>query len=79
LSPSKIAWEERENGFVLSGRLTPEKNIETAIEIIRSIRQKLQDVHLHIVSSGYDLKYRKKDFRLRDQNEQWLFLQENIR
>ncbi len=77
LKPAKIPWGERENGFILSGRLSPDKNIETAIEIIRKVRQKEPDAHLHILSSGYDLSCRKKILDLIDQNSQWLFLQEN--
>jgi glycosyltransferase involved in cell wall biosynthesis len=78
LAPIETSWEDRENGFILSGRLTPDKNIETAIEIIRRVRQKQHEVHLHIVSSGYDSKYRNKIMELRERNAQWLFLHENL-
>ena len=78
LTPSETTWDKRENGFVLSGRLTPDKNIETAIEIIRRVRQKQHKVHLHIISSGFDSKYRKKIIGLCDKNAQWLFYHENL-
>ena len=78
LKPSEILWDNRENGFIISGRLTPDKRIETAIEIISRVRQEQHEVHLHIVSGGYDSQYRKKIMELRDQNAQWVFLHENL-
>lgn len=78
LPQNEIPREERENGFVLSGRLTADKKIETAIEIIRRVRHEQGDVHLHIISSGYDVKYRKQIMKLCDQNAKWLFLHENL-
>ena len=71
-------WEKRENGFIISGRLTPDKNIESAIEIISKVRKVYPDVHLHIVSSGYDSNYRNNILKLCELNAQWLYLTENL-
>jgi glycosyltransferase involved in cell wall biosynthesis len=43
-----VPWTEREDGFVLMGRLVPEKGIGRAIEILAEVR-KHKPVHLHVV------------------------------
>lgn len=50
-------WTERENGFVLSARVVPEKRIEVAIEILTEIRKMGHDVHLHVLSGVREPAY----------------------
>lgn len=54
------APEERENGFVILGRITPGKKILRAIDIIEGVRSCGHDVHLHIVGATSDEEYAKK-------------------
>lgn len=47
-----IPWDARENGFVCSGRLVRSKRILEIIEILRRVRSRGYDVHLHIAGGG---------------------------
>ncbi len=78
LDPPDIPWEERENGFTCSGRITHDKNLETVIEIIRRVRERGQDVHLHLLSGSFEPAYRQIILDLRDQYSSWLFVEENL-
>ena len=42
-------WNERESGFVALGRIAPDKNVVELIDIVRRIRERGHDVHLHLV------------------------------
>jgi len=52
-----IPWENKQPGFVCLGRLAPEKRVEDTIEILRRVRAKGHDIHLHIVGDGDNLAY----------------------
>lgn len=43
-----LPWEKRSRDFVILGRISPEKNLETAIEIIEKVREKGWDINLTI-------------------------------
>jgi glycosyltransferase involved in cell wall biosynthesis len=43
-----VPWKEREDGFVVIGRLAPEKGIRRVIEILGDVREE-KPVHLHII------------------------------
>lgn len=47
-----IPWEERENGFVCVGRLSPEKNVRRNVDVVGRLRERGHDVHLHVVGPG---------------------------
>lgn len=51
---------EREDGFVILGRITPGKNILRAIEIIERVRERGHDTHLHIIGATSDDEYATK-------------------
>ena len=44
----RVPWGEREDGFVVMGRLVPEKGIGTIVAILAEIRKE-RPVHLHII------------------------------
>jgi glycosyltransferase involved in cell wall biosynthesis len=44
-----VPWEEREDGFVLLGRVAPGKGVPRVLEIIARLRDRGYDVHLHVV------------------------------
>jgi len=50
-------WEHREDGFVYIGRISPEKRIEEAVNVLEEVRARGHNVHLHIAGpltrSGY--------------------------
>lgn len=46
---SEVTDGRRENGFVSIGRIAPDKNVLRNIEIVRRLRERGHDVHLHLV------------------------------
>jgi len=73
-----IAWDARENGFILISRIVPEKKVEKAINILQMLRTKNYDFHLHIISGKCDPKYEKYIQKLRNNNSSWVFLEKGI-
>ena len=47
-----LPWEEREDGFVVLGRIAPDKRVLEAIRIVEGVRGRGHDVHLHVVGSA---------------------------
>lgn len=43
-----VAWEEKEEAFVMIGRISPEKRIEEAIAILNAVRGKGHSIRLHL-------------------------------
>lgn len=68
-------FSERENGFVVIGRLVPEKGIDNIIGILGRVRDKGGDVHLHILGRADDSAYKKKIENLARTNRDWVFLE----
>jgi glycosyltransferase involved in cell wall biosynthesis len=54
---AEVPWEQRENGFLTIGRISPEKRIECAIDILNRVRAAGIDVHLHLVGVPDDDAY----------------------
>ncbi len=73
--PPGLPWEEREPGFVYLGRISPEKDIESIIAILKAVRESGADVHLHIVGDGNDPGYMNRIRTLSRQNADWVFLE----
>ena len=73
--PQGLPWEEREHGFVYLGRISPEKDIESIIAILKAVRAGGFDVHLHIVGEAKDPGYMSKIRALSLQNAEWVFLE----
>jgi len=69
-----IPWNKKENGFLCIGRLSPEKQIENIIKILREVKKNNLDIHLHIVGRVDDSSYAKMLKRLCDENSNWCFL-----
>lgn len=47
-----LPWEEREESFVLLGRIAPDKRALDAVRIVEGVRQRGHGVDLHIVGSA---------------------------
>lgn len=54
---SGVPWEDRENGFVTVGRITPDKRTGRELDIVERIRQRGHDVTLHIVGQVGEGQY----------------------
>ncbi len=70
-----IPWEKKEDGFVCIGRLVPQKRIDGIINIIRKLREREMNVHLHIVGRVDDINYKKYIERLCAENSDWVFME----
>jgi len=70
-----IPSKERENGFVFIGRITPEKRIETIIEILNKVRQKGYDIHLHVIGGIEERLYSQVLKELFQKNREWVFFE----
>jgi glycosyltransferase involved in cell wall biosynthesis len=69
---SDVPWEEREQGFVMIGRIAPEKQVERAIEILEGVRLRGHDIRLHICGHiGNDL-YGRRIARLCRERSDWI-------
>src|SRR5262245_27496668 len=49
-----VPWEKRDDGCVMIGRISPEKRIEDAVEILRRVRRRAPAVRLHVVGTDDD-------------------------
>jgi glycosyltransferase involved in cell wall biosynthesis len=47
-----LAWDERQDGIVVVGRLAPDKRILDAIKIVDGVRARGHDLHLHVVGAA---------------------------
>ena len=53
-------WQDRENGFLCIGRVSPAKKQLRCIKILNNIRNNGHDVHLHIAGPVGDQEYAEK-------------------
>ena len=57
----KVKWEEKENGFIFIGRISPDKRPLEIIQILKKVREKGHDIHIYILGNvGMDLGYVEK-------------------
>lgn len=74
----EVPWESREEGYVLIGRISPEKHVERAIEILARVRARFPRVHLHIVGTGDDSEYTTMVRGRVAENASWVTLHEGL-
>lgn len=81
LDVQQIAWENKENAFICSGRLTEAKQPHKAIQILKKIREKGYDVKLYLTGGGggfYGLKYLRFLKKMVAENADWVTLYQNL-
>lgn len=52
-----VPWSTREDGFLVVGRIEPEKRLESVLSILAGVRARGFDVHLHILGTARDRSY----------------------
>jgi glycosyltransferase involved in cell wall biosynthesis len=77
VAPPEVAWEEREDGFVVMGRLVPEKGIPLVIDILAEVR-KVRPVHLHVLGRPVRASYAREIERLCRANAGWVHLEGGV-
>jgi len=69
-----VPWNEREDGFVVIGRLVPEKGIRRVIEILGDVRKE-KPVHLHIIGRRERSAHAREVEALCRRNRDWVHLE----
>ncbi|MCX6723779.1 MAG: glycosyltransferase family 4 protein [Candidatus Staskawiczbacteria bacterium] len=70
-----IAWMEKKEDFVCLGRISPEKQVEKIIEIVKEVRKTRPSVNLHIIGKIDDPDYAKKVQKICGNNKDWCFFE----
>ena len=70
-----VPWKEKEQSFVMIGRIAPEKQVERAIEILEAVRKRGHTFRLYICGRiGNDL-YGRRIARLCREHSDWISLE----
>jgi glycosyltransferase involved in cell wall biosynthesis len=70
----RVPWAEREDGFVVIGRLVPEKGLPLIMDILSEVR-KVKPVHLHIIGRRGRTSYARKIEDLCGRHADWVRLE----
>jgi glycosyltransferase involved in cell wall biosynthesis len=70
-----IPWEKREDGFVVLGRIEPEKRIERIVGMLERVRAKGFPFHIHIVGSGGNSSYTRAIQNLCARHRDWIIME----
>lgn len=70
-----IPWSNREDGFVCVGRISPDKNLESVVRIIKDVRQWVPGVHVHLIGEIRDRNYWKRIVTLLASEKDWVFFE----
>lgn len=74
-----VPWSQKEEGFVCIGRISPEKKIETIIEILSEVKKRGRNIHLHIIGTpGANKQYNEKIKAKRKENAEWIFWEQSL-
>lgn len=71
----QIDSAKRDNGFVCLGRISAEKRVDSIIEILSRVRQRGNDIHLHVLGGVDDSPYGARVRSLAERNREWIFLE----
>ena len=69
-----VPWEHRRNSFVCLGRIAPEKDLDSVIDIVSTVRGVHPDAHLHVIGSPGDPRYYRRILRRIAQHSDWITL-----
>ncbi|CCI12835.1 Glycosyl transferase group 1 [Microcystis aeruginosa PCC 9806] len=81
IEPANIAWQDKENAFICSGRLVEAKQPHRVIQCLEKVRQKGIDLKLYITGGGggnAEAKYKRYLDQLIRDNSDWVQLLENL-
>ncbi len=77
----QVPWEQKENAFICSGRLTEPKQPHKAIKILKQVREKGFDVKLYLTGGGgglYGLRYLRFLKKMVAENSDWVTLCQDL-
>jgi len=73
-----INREEKQEGFVCIGRITPAKELEKVIEILSEVKKKFPSITLDIIGYIEDKKYFKKIENIVNEKSDWIKIRHNL-
>lgn len=68
----KVRWDNKENSFVIIGRIAPEKRVEEAIAILAAVRSRGHAVQLHLCGAIGRDPYGRRMARLCAEHADWI-------
>lgn len=73
-----INQEEKQEGFVCIGRITPAKEIEKIIDILSEVKKMFPYITLDIIGYAEDKKYFKKIKKIINSKSDWIKIKSNL-
>lgn len=73
-----VPSSQRRTDFVCIGRVSPEKEIERVVGILRRVRERGHDLRLRVVGGATDLGYGRRVARLIARHSDWVSFHEDI-
>ena len=68
----EVPWDERDNGFVCIGRISPEKDLLKVIDVLARVRERGHDLQLHLVGTPDNQPYTRSVFQLAARHDSWV-------
>jgi len=68
----QIPWDEKEQAFVMIGRIAPEKQVERTIAILEAVRQRGHSIRLHLCGQIEDDLYGQRIQELCNDRADWI-------
>lgn len=78
VSTDKLAWNAREDGFLCVARVSPEKEIERVINIVKGVRSRGFKLTLRVIGRQDDTEYLTRIQQLCKENSCWMSMQEAL-
>lgn len=73
-----VPWEEKEHAFVMIGRIAPEKQVERAIAILETVRERGFPIRLHLCGRVGNDSYGQSISRLCEARASWIVLKGQV-
>jgi glycosyltransferase involved in cell wall biosynthesis len=73
-----VSWEEKENSFAMIGRISPEKQVETAISILSSVRELGHSIKLHLCGQIENDLYGRRIAELCQKHSDWIITEGRV-
>jgi glycosyltransferase involved in cell wall biosynthesis len=74
----QVPWQEKEQAFVMIGRIAPEKQIERAIAILEVVRRRGHRIRLHLCGQIESDAYGRKITRLCQERAEWIIMEGRV-
>ena len=75
---SNVPWAEKQQAFAMIGRIAPEKQIEQAIAILETVRERGHAIRLHLCGQIEDDPYGRQIAQLCRERADWIILEGQV-